>query len=83
MATLSGFFGVLAMMIATIGLYGVMSYLVARRRIEIGIRMALGADRADVVRMIVRETAVLLAVGLPLGAGLAVAGGYVAATLLY
>jgi predicted permease len=83
MATLSGFFGVLAMMIATIGLYGVMSYMVARRRIEIGIRMALGANRADVVGMIVREAAVLLAVGLPLGAGLAVAGGYVAATLLY
>ena len=83
MATLSGFFGVLAMVIATIGLYGVMSYMVARRRIEIGIRMALGANRGDVVRMIVREAAVLLAVGLPLGAGLAVAGGYVAATLLY
>jgi predicted permease len=83
MATLSGFFGILAMLIATIGLYGVMSYMVARRRTEIGIRMALGANRGDVVRMIVREAATLLAVGLPLGAGLAVAGGYFAATLLY
>ena len=54
MATLSGFFGGLAVLIATIGLYGVMSYTVARRRNEIGIRMALGADRRQVVRMIVR-----------------------------
>ena len=83
MALLSGFFGVLATLIATIGLYGVMSYTVARRRTEIGIRMALGADRGAVVRMIVKEAAKLLAVGLPLGAGLAVAGGQSAATLLF
>jgi putative ABC transport system permease protein len=83
MATLSGFFGGLAMLIATIGLYGVISYSVARRRTEIGIRMALGADRAAVVRMIVREAATLLAAGLPLGAALAIAGGHFAATLLY
>ena len=83
MATLSGFFGILAMLIAMIGLYGVMSYTVARRRTEIGIRMALGADRARVVRLIVGEAAALLAIGLPLGAGLAVGGAYFAATLLY
>jgi putative ABC transport system permease protein len=83
MATLSGFFGGLAMLIATIGLYGVISYTVARRRAEIGIRMALGADRATVVRMIVGEAAKLLAAGLPLGAALAIGGGHFAATLLY
>ena len=83
MATLSGFFGILAMLIAMIGLYGVMSYTVARRRTEIGIRMALGADRARVVRLIVGEAAALLAIGLPLGAGLAVGGAYFAGTLLY
>jgi putative ABC transport system permease protein len=83
MATLSGFFGILAMLIAVIGLDGVMSYTVTRRRTEIGIRMALGADRARVVRLIVGEAAALLAIGLPLGAGLAVAGAYFAATLLY
>jgi putative ABC transport system permease protein len=83
MATLSGFFGGLAMLIATIGLYGVMSYTVARRRTEIGIRMALGADRAAVVRMIVGEAAKLVAAGLIVGAGLAIAGGQFAATLLF
>jgi predicted permease len=83
MATLSGFFGGLATLIAVIGLYGVMSYAVMRRRMEIGIRMALGADRAAVVRMIVADAAKLLAIGLPIGAGLAIAGGHFAATLLY
>jgi putative ABC transport system permease protein len=83
MATLSGFFGGLAMLIATIGLYGVMSYTVARRQTEIGIRMALGADRAAVVRMILRDAAKLLAIGLPLGAVLSVVGAQFAAALLY
>jgi putative ABC transport system permease protein len=83
MATLSGFFGGLAMLIATIGLYGVMSYTVARRQTEIGIRMALGADRATVVRMILREAGKLLAIGLPLGAALSVVGAQFAAALLY
>src|SRR5213078_1922717 len=73
MATLSGFFGGLAALLATIGLYGVMSYMVARRRNEIGIRMALGADRRDVIGMVMREAGVLLGGGVVVGVLLAVA----------
>jgi putative ABC transport system permease protein len=83
MATLTGSFGVLAGAIAAVGLYGVMSYLVTRRRNEIGIRMALGADRRAVVKMIVRESAVLLGLGVAVGAVLAVAAGKTASALLY
>ena len=83
MAMLSGFFGALAALIATIGLYGVMSYTVARRRNEIGIRMALGADRRDVVRMVMREAGLLLVAGVAVGAGLAVAAARAAETLLF
>jgi ABC-type antimicrobial peptide transport system permease subunit len=83
MATLSGFFGVLAALIATIGLYGVMSYMVARRKMEIGIRMALGADAGAVVRLIVREAGLLLAIGLIVGIALSIAAGRTAASLLY
>ncbi len=83
MATLSGFFGGLAALIATIGLYGVMSYMVARRRNEIGIRMALGADRRDVVRMVMREAALLLGAGVLVGLVAAVAAARTATTLLF
>lgn len=83
MATLSGFFGGLALFIATIGLYGVMSYMVGRRRTEIGVRMALGADAGMVVRMIVREAGVLLAAGLIVGAGLSFYAARTATSFLY
>jgi predicted permease len=72
LATLSGFFGGLALLLAMIGLYGVMSYNVARRRNEIGIRMALGAEQARVLRMVLREVALLIGVGLILGLGAAI-----------
>ncbi|HVO97235.1 MAG TPA: ABC transporter permease [Bryobacteraceae bacterium] len=67
LATLSGFFGGLALLLATIGLYGVMSYNVARRRNEIGIRMALGAEQGRVLRMVMKEAAVLIVIGLAAG----------------
>ena len=68
MAGLSGFFGALAALLAMIGLYGVMSYMIQRRKHEIGIRIALGASRRRVIVLIGRETAVLVLVGLSIGA---------------
>jgi putative ABC transport system permease protein len=83
MATLSGFFGFLAVLLAIVGLYGVMSYMVARRRNEIGIRIALGADRRKVVSMILREAALLLGAGLVAGAALSLAATTAARRLLF
>jgi putative ABC transport system permease protein len=83
MASLSGFFGFLAALLATIGLYGVISYMVIRRRSEIGIRMALGADRSRVLRLIMREAAMLLAIGLGTGTFLALLLAKAAASLLF
>ncbi len=83
MATLSGFFGALAAVLAVIGLYGVISYMVARRTNEIGIRMALGANGAGIVRLILREAMLLLAVGLVIGAALALAAARTAKSMLF
>src|SRR5258707_346206 len=83
MATLSGFFGFLAALLAAIGLYGVMSYMVIQRTKEIGIRMAIGAKRADVLRMILGEATLLTVTGLVLGIGLALGAAQAAKSLLY
>ncbi len=83
MATLSAFFGALAALLAMIGLYGVISYIIAMRRNEIGIRMALGATRHDVVGIVLRQTLVLLALGVGIGLLLAVAVTSGARSLLY
>lgn len=83
MATLSAVFGGLAVLIAMVGLYGVMSYVVARRRIEIGVRMALGAQSSAVQRMVVGQAAWLVGAGLGIGALLTVLGGRTASTMLF
>jgi putative ABC transport system permease protein len=83
LATLSGFFGALALLLATIGLYGVMSYNIARRRNEIGILMALGAERARILRMVLREVTLLIGVGLTIGIISALATTRFVASFLY
>jgi ABC-type antimicrobial peptide transport system permease subunit len=83
MASLSGFFGLLALVIAIVGLYGVMSYLVTRRRVEIGIRMALGADPGAVVRMVLAESSVLVGIGVAAGVLGAILASRWVQTLLY
>lgn len=82
-ATLTSVFGMLALVLAAIGIYGVIGYSVTRRTSEIGIRMAIGARRGQVLRMILRECAWLAGLGLAIGlAGAALATGYVR-TMLY
>ncbi|HJQ68250.1 MAG TPA: ABC transporter permease [Blastocatellia bacterium] len=83
MATLSGFFGLLALLLACIGLYGILSYGVASRRNEIGIRMALGASTRDVLWLILREALLLVIVGVAVGLPLIFALTRVASALLF
>jgi putative ABC transport system permease protein len=83
LATLSGFFGGLALMLAMIGLYGVMSYNVARRQNEIGIRIALGAEPRRVLRMVMGELALLIGIGLTMGLVAALAATRLVASFLY
>jgi ABC-type antimicrobial peptide transport system permease subunit len=74
-AQLSAFFGGLALLMAVVGLYGVMSYSIARRTSEIGIRMALGASKAGVIWMVLRETLGLVGIGVGIGLPCALLSG--------
>jgi ABC-type antimicrobial peptide transport system permease subunit len=83
MAMLSGFFGLLAIILAAVGLYGVLSYFITQRRNEIGIRIALGAGRWQVISLVLRSTAAMLAVGILIGTVLALLAGRTASNMLF
>ena len=76
-------FGGLALLVASIGLFGLMSYAVARRTNEIGIRMALGAQRADVMRQVLVESMILVAIGVGIGVAGSLCAGRFVSTLLF
>jgi len=80
---LTGLFGILALVLASVGLYGITAYSVARRTSEIGVRMALGANRSHVVLMVMQRALVLVAIGLAIGIPVALIGGRFARTQLY
>jgi ABC-type antimicrobial peptide transport system permease subunit len=80
-ARLSSFFGILALLLASMGLYGVLAYAAARRTGEIGIRMTLGAQPGDVAWMVMREVLLLTAVGLGIGLSIAAAATRLVASM--
>ena len=82
-AMLSGFFGALALLLAGLGLYGITAYGVARRRTEIGIRMALGSTGTRVVQLVVSRSAALVAIGVVIGVGVSVWASRFVSSLLF
>jgi ABC-type antimicrobial peptide transport system permease subunit len=83
LAMLSGFFGVLALLLGALGLYGVTAYAVAQRRLEIGIRMALGAAPTNVIGLVLTRVGILVAVGLLVGVSMSVWASTLLGSLLY
>jgi len=82
-AMLSAGFGILATLLATIGLYGVMAFAVARRTKELGVRMALGARRGSVIWLVMKEVLILLSIGLAIGVPAAIGLGRYVSSQLY
>ncbi len=82
-ARLSSFFGLLALTLACVGLYGMMSYAAVRRTNEIGIRMALGAEKAKILHMVLREAITLTVIGIAVGVPAALAASRLVASMLY
>jgi len=82
-AMLSGFFAALALLLASIGLYGLMSYTVTRRTREIGIRVAVGAQRRDILWIVLRETLTLAGTGLAIGIPCAIAACRLISNMLF
>jgi ABC-type antimicrobial peptide transport system permease subunit len=83
MAMLSGFFGLLAALLVVVGLYGVLSFFITQRRSEIGIRIALGARRGQVIGLVMRDTAAMLLAGVGFGTILALLAGRTASAMLF
>ncbi|PYT32975.1 MAG: permease, partial [Acidobacteria bacterium] len=80
---LSSFFSLVALLLASIGLYGVMAYAVARRTSEIGIRMALGAEHRSILRMVMLETLLLVIIGAAIGISAALASTRLVSSMLF
>lgn len=83
LAVLSGFFGTVGLLLASLGLYGVASYAVERRRVEIGIRMAIGATPSDIVKMVLSRVLLLVGAGVVVGAGISMWTSTFVGSLLY
>ena len=80
---ISGFFGTVALLLASIGLYGIMSYIVARRRKEIGVRVALGAEQSRIIRMVLGDVSRMVVAGAVLGVALSFAALRLVSSFLY
>jgi ABC-type antimicrobial peptide transport system permease subunit len=83
LAKLTSLFGLLALVLASVGLYGVTAYSVERRTSEIGIRMALGADRMNVLKLVLRAAFVQIGIGLAIGIPASILAGYAMTTQLF